>query len=216
MSKDRTEAFSDGVFAVAITLLVLNIAVPNVGRGGLGEALKAQWPVYASYAVSFLTIGIIWVNHHAVFRYIKEVDRTLLFCNLFLLMAVAIIPFSTNLLGRYLQAGHDDRIAAAVYGGVMAHMSLWFGALWGYAVTHPHLLSSHLDAQRARATFPRFASGVVIYLLTIGIAFINAKLSLAVYALLAVYYVFDQLKLPVKADERSGKPVAEEELPAPG
>src|SRR2546423_10880475 len=99
MAKNRVEAFSDGVFAIAATLLVLEIHVPAPGaRGGLGHALLEQWPAYASYVVSFLVIGIIWVNHHAVLEHLRVVDRPLLLLNLLLLLWVALIPWPTNLL----------------------------------------------------------------------------------------------------------------------
>ena len=134
MSTSRTEAFSDGIFAIAATLLVLELKVPQVEPGGLADALLESWPSYATYVVSFLTIGIIWVNHHAVLDRIREVNRPLLFMNLMFLMAVAAIPFPTALLGDYLQAGHDERLAAAVYGGTMSLMGVTFGAIWAYAV----------------------------------------------------------------------------------
>ena len=129
MSTSRTEAFSDGIFAIAATLLVLELKVPQVEPGGLADALLESWPSYATYVVSFLTIGIIWVNHRAVLDRIREVNRPLLFMNLMFLMAVAAIPFPTALLGDYLQAGHDERLAVAVYGGTISLMGV---TLWGH------------------------------------------------------------------------------------
>ncbi len=102
MSTSRTEAFSDGIFAIAATLLVLELKVPQVEPGGLADALLESWPSYATYVVSFLTIGIIWVNHHAVLDRIREVNRPLLFMNLMFLMVVADNLFPTALLGDYL------------------------------------------------------------------------------------------------------------------
>ena len=196
MPTSRTEAFSDAVFAVAITLLVFNVQPPHAGNGHLGEALKALWPTYVTYVVSFLTIGIMWVNHHAIFEHIKDVDRPLLFLNLFLLMVVAFIPFPTELLGEHIQAGQDAGIAAAFYGAVMTVMSIAFSAVWVYAATHPRLLSSHLDPGEVRSTIPRFGAGLAIYALSSGVAFISAKVSLALYAAIAVFYVFNQIQLP--------------------
>jgi hypothetical protein len=107
-STDRLEAFSDGVFAVAATLLVLNL---KVGSGGLAHALAKQWPHYATYVVSFLTIGIIWLNHHAQFHRIDHPDRTLMVINLFLLMFVTLIPFPTGLLADHLNSGPDGHVS---------------------------------------------------------------------------------------------------------
>jgi hypothetical protein len=109
LSTGRVEAFSDGVFAVAITLLVFGIAVPTVKAGGLRQALLDEWPSYATYAVSFATIGIIWVNHHTTFARISRVDRPILFINLLLLMAVSFIPFPTSLMSQYVAAGAAAR-----------------------------------------------------------------------------------------------------------
>ncbi len=134
LNTNRTEAFSDGVFAIAATLLVLELEVPHVEPGGLSDALLERWPSYATYVVSFLTIGIIWVNHHAVMERIKSVDRLLLFLNLVFLMAVAAIPFPTALLADYLQAGHDEGLASAIYGTTMAAMGIAFGIVWAYAL----------------------------------------------------------------------------------
>lgn len=101
----RVEAFSDGVFAIAITLLILEIKVPEGAGEHLWTALGAQWPSYAAYVVSFLVIGIMWANHHTVFGYVARVDRTLLFLNLLLLLVVAALPWPTALLAEYLREG---------------------------------------------------------------------------------------------------------------
>jgi Endosomal/lysosomal potassium channel TMEM175 len=123
MSTGRLEAFSDGVFAIAITLLVLEIPVPTVEHGGLAEALLDEWPAYAAYVVSFAIIGIIWINHHAVLGYVERLDRGLLFLNLNIFLWVALIPWPTSLLAEYMQAGgSDERVAALVYALTMTLM----------------------------------------------------------------------------------------------
>jgi uncharacterized membrane protein len=114
-SSRRLEAFSDGVFAIAITLLVLDLAVPPREHAPDGESLASalghQWPSYFAYLVSFLVIGIIWVNHHAVFDRVRLVDRPVMFVNLALLLVVSAIPFPTHLLAEYLTAGSDSHVA---------------------------------------------------------------------------------------------------------
>ena len=202
MSTNRAEAFSDGVFAIAATLLVLELKIPHVEPGGLSEALLERWPSYATYVVSFLTIGIIWVNHHAVMDRIKSVNRPLLFLNLVFLMAVAVIPFPTALLADYLQAGHDERLAAAVYGATMAVMGISFGLIWAYAVLSDDLLHQSIDPVRARRSLWIFAAGSPLYVLAIGVALLSAKLALAIYALLAFFYLFDVLP---PLEERGGE-----------
>lgn len=187
MSTSRIEAFSDGVFAIAITLLVLDIRVPAAGPGGLWRALAHQWPSYASYAVSFLIIGIIWVNHHAVFEHITRADRNLLFLNLLLLMTVAFIPFPTALLAQYLRHG-DDHVAAAVYSGTMAMMGVAFGGLWLYAANGRRLISSAMTDAELRATTRGFVIGTPVYLLAVGVAFIDATACLILNAALAIFY----------------------------
>ncbi len=121
---NRIEAFSDGVFAIAITLLVLELRVPDAPAGHLAEALLHQWPAYASYVVSFLIIGIIWVNHHAMFQHIVKADRTLVFLNLLLLLCVSFIPFPTALLADFFHAGADQYVAAVVYSTTMTAMGV--------------------------------------------------------------------------------------------
>ena len=204
MSTSRTEAFSDGIFAIAATLLVLELKVPQVEPGGLADALLESWPSYATYVVSFLTIGIIWVNHHAVLDRIREVNRPLLFMNLMFLMAVAAIPFPTALLGDYLQAGHDERLAAAVYGGTMSLMGVTFGAIWAYAVLSGDLLHERVDRTRARRSLLIFAAGNPLYVLAIGASLLSATLALVIYALLALFYLFDVLPPLKQGDKEKG------------
>jgi TMEM175 potassium channel family protein len=194
MTKSRVEAFSDGVFAIAATLLVLEIHVPAPGgEGGLGHALLEEWPAYASYAVSFAIIGIIWVNHHSVFDHLRAVDRTLLFLNLLLLMWVALLPFPTNLLATYMrEGGGDERVAGVVYTANMALMGLSFGTLWRYAVSRRLLGVSLTDAEIRERT-RNFTIGGPIYLLAMLVALISAPACLVINAALAVYYALPGL-----------------------
>ena len=192
MSPARTEAFSDGVFSIAATLLVLDLKVP-AANGDLLSALAHLWPAYASYAVSFLTIGIIWMNHHTIFAHLHRVDRPLQVLNLLLLLCVALIPFPTSILATYLESGHDQAAAGAIYGLVMTAMGLSFGSLWMYVLRLDALRTTKFSVAQKRALLLRFAVGTPIYAAGIGLAFISAKLSLLIYAALAIYYLVEPL-----------------------
>jgi uncharacterized membrane protein len=193
VGKERIEAFSDGVFAVAITLLVLQFVDPGAKNGELLSKLLGQWPQLATYAASFLTIGVIWVNHHTIFKGIKEVDRTVQFINLVLLLMVVLVPYPTQLLGHYLTSGENGSVAAAFYAVVMTAMSISFQVLVAYALTHPKLLRPEIKAKSLRSVIPRFGAGLVTYAVAIGLAFVSATLVVALFAITAVYYAFNQL-----------------------
>src|SRR5919204_1926927 len=144
VEKTRLEAFSDGVFAIAITLLVLFFLDANVRGGRLTSELLHLWPAYVAYAISFATIGIIWVNHHAMFRHIAVADRPLLFLNVLFLMPVVFLPFPTALLSEFLRT--DDGTAAAVlYGITMSSLAVLFNAVWRYAAWDRRLLKEQVD-----------------------------------------------------------------------
>lgn len=192
MTTNRLGAFSDGVFAVAITLLVLDIHAPSGAEtaNGLWTALGRLWPHYAAYVVSFLVIGIVWVNHHAVLELIAHVDRQLAFLNLLLLMAVALIPFATALLAEYLaHGGGPSHAAAAAYSAVIALMGAAFGALWIYASrAGGRLLVEGFPTEDLPRITRGFVSGTPLYFVAIGVAFLSAAACLVLHALVAIYY----------------------------
>jgi uncharacterized membrane protein len=194
----RVEAFSDGVFAIAITLLVLEIKVPEDQGDRLWSALGTMWPSYAAYVVTFLIIGVMWVNHHTVFQYIARVDRTLLFLNLVLLMGVAALPWPAAVVASYLREGNGAQVALVVYGLFMVFHALVFQAMWWHLTRTGHLFDERVDVEAARGTRARFALGSVAYPITVGLAFVSAPLTLAVHGLLAVYYAFNQVPVPTK------------------
>ena len=193
MNTSRLEAFSDGVFAVAITLLVLQFTVPEVGTGRLLAKVLGQWPQLVTYVASFLTVGVVWVNHHTIFRNLRAVDRTIQFINLLLLLTVVLLPYPTALLGRYLNSGQNGSVAAAFYAVVMTVMSIAFQGLVAWALTHPNLLRPEFHAARLGTVLPRFGLGLVLYAVSIGLAFVSTWLVVAVYAFNAIYYAFNQL-----------------------
>jgi TMEM175 potassium channel family protein len=196
MSPGRLEAFSDAVFAIGATLLVLELHVPRAESGPLAPQLAAQWPSYAAYLVSFLTIGIIWVNHHAMFALVRHVDRPMLFLNLLLLLAVSVIPFPTAVVGEWITDSRDAPVAAALLGGVFLLMGLAFGSIWVYAVSHHDVAIAGLHPSAARSAIPRFTIGNVAYLVGVGVAFVSPLAGLLLYGLVAVYYVFPTLPGP--------------------
>ena len=195
MSTGRLEAFSDGVFAVAITLLVLDIRPPAgvETSSGLWRALGHLWPHYAAYAVSFLVIGIVWVNHHAVMELIARVDRQLAFLNLLLLMAVVLIPFATGLLADHLaHGGGASHAAAAAYSAVISLMGVAFGSLWIYASRDGRLLVDGFPRDELPRVTRRFVLGTPVYLASIGVAFLSAAACLVLHAALAIYYALSR------------------------
>jgi uncharacterized membrane protein len=189
MDKSRPEAFSDGVIAVAITLLALDLAVPGPGHGPLAGLLGQKWPNYAAYAVSFLTIGIIWINHRAMFSRLRAVDHTVLVLNLILLMTVVVLPFSTSLMASYLRSSHGEKLAAAVYGGSFLVMGMAFFGMQLYCMlVRPNLLVDRMTAERSRAVLRRNATGLVPYAIATAGALVTPYLTLAICAGVAVYY----------------------------
>ena len=195
----RLEAFSDGVMAIAITLLVLDLVVPSraqlaLRNQSLAAALGHLWPNFLAFVVSFLVIGIMWVNHHAMFSMVRAVDRQVLFANLFLLLVIVSVPFPTRLLAEYLtEGGADAHVAAAVYSGTMVLASVAFVVLWLSVTRRQEMLMPGIDAVAARASVRRFGAGLGAYSVTVAISFISAPLTLVVHFAPAVYYCFDHL-----------------------
>ena len=190
MSTSRLEAFSDGVIAVAITLLVLNIELPSLNPGqSLLSGLLAQWPVYAAYVVSFLTIGIIWINHHVMIGRLREADRVILFLNLLLLMSIAVLPFATRLMAAYLKQSHGQHVAAAVYSGSFLLMAVFFSALNRHILLgKPQLLRREVPLEQRRQILYRSIAGLVPYAIATALAALSSYLTLAICGALAIFY----------------------------
>jgi uncharacterized membrane protein len=207
VSTNRLEAFSDGVFAIAITLLVLDIHVPPPGEGSLGRELLAQWPSYAAYIISFLTIGIIWINHHAAFSRLRSVDHSILILNLLLLLSVGILPFTTSLMATYLKEGSGEGLAAAVYGASFLLMGAVFVLVnRQILLRRPQLLREPMPPDVARRTLHFAALGQIPYALAVVLAFISPYITLAICAACAIYYA---LPVASRADsDHSGASIA--------
>jgi uncharacterized membrane protein len=175
--------------AVAITLLVLGIAVPPPGKESLGHALLAQWPHYAAYVTSFATIGIIWINHHAVIGRLREADHAILVLNLLLLLCVVALPFATNLMAVYLKESNGQHVAAAVYGGAYLVMTIVFAVLNRHILfPKAHLLEPELSYAQRRQILSRGVTGVVPYAVATALAAVSAYATLAICAAVAVFY----------------------------
>jgi uncharacterized membrane protein len=187
-------------------LLVLTIAQPRTYQN-LAHELATRWPSLAAYIISFVIIGIMWFNHHSVFNHLDHVDRGLLYLNLLLLMTIAFLPYPTGVLGEALAKGQGTRTAAVVYGVVMALNAYAWTALWLYASWHRRLLRADFpEDERATATL-LFTIGVLVYTLSIGVAFLNAYAFLGLQGALAIYYAFDPIsRRPARRRTGQGSP----------
>jgi len=181
----RIEAFSDGVFAIAITLLILEIKIPPVTQASLGRQLLQQWPSYVAFLMSFLFIGIMWINHHRLFTHIRRADNGLLFLNLLLLLGVSAVPFPTAVLAAHATAP-GLRTAAALYNGTYVIIAVFFNLLWRYAVSRNLLDRS--SAEFGVSTSRQYMVGPLLYAICFGLVWVNVALSLALNLALAVYF----------------------------
>ena len=193
----RIEAFSDAVFAIAITLLIIEIGVPHLEEEPPGttlpQALVGLWPSFLAYVISFLQIGVIWANHHNRFRFIERSDHGLLFLNILFLMCVAFIPFPTALLAEYLEGTAGEReTAGVIYAGTLAVTAVFFTLLWFYAATNRRLVDRGLDPSLLRAMTRRYLLGTVAYVLVFLLAFVNVAASLALIVALALLFVLPE------------------------
>ena len=182
----RVEAFSDGVLAIAATVLVFGLAVPPPGRD-VATAVVEEVPAIAAYAVSFLTILIFWVNHHALFAAIQRVDRGVLFLNGLILLCISFIGYPTQILGRTLRGDGSGRAASVLYAAVLALASAAFTTLWAYLHSRPQLLH---PARRAGtgAALRRSLVGPGLYTAALVVGLVHAGAALVVCALVAAYF----------------------------
>jgi uncharacterized membrane protein len=183
----RLETFSDGVFAIAATLLILD--VHEATRGSVGRGLVHIWPEYVAYAISFLTIGIIWVNHHTVMAQIGRVDRTFMMINVVFLMVVAFSPFPTRVLAETMRQG--GKAGAFDYGLIFTLMSICYAALWFYAARGRRLIAEDADPRTVSGISRSFAPGSALYAGAMLSSLVSAYLAVALYAAIALFYVLE-------------------------
>jgi len=187
----RVEAFSDGVFAIAITLLVLDLKVPRLHdqpEGSLLHALAIQWPTYLAFVTSFLTILVMWINHHRLFGQIKKSDHLFLILNGLLLMGITVVPFPTSLLAEYIESD-EARIAAMIYSGTFVLIAIFFNLLWRYASGKGgRLLGPDHDAMVVRGITEQYRFGPLMYLVITVVAYFSALVSFILCLLLAVFF----------------------------
>jgi uncharacterized membrane protein len=186
-STGRLETFSDGVFAIAATLLVLEFSVGNVPD--LGHELLHLWPSYLAYVTSFLTIGIIWMNHHHTVSFISRVDRTFLFVNNLLLLTVAFLPFPTGLVGDAIQRGVGEQAAALAYAATLVVMAILHQIWWQYARRNRRLISDETPDSALRAVDRAYWPGVPMYAAVFIVAFFSPLAAVAITFAIAAFYL---------------------------
>ncbi len=213
---NRLEAFSDGVFAVAITLLVLNIRIPGIDLPAsklpndtdLWHILGDEWPMLAAYVTSFATIGIMWLNHHRLFKQIKRTDTGLLLLNLLLLLIIVFVPVPTALLAEYLVHPYQH-VAALVYSGTFVLAAVCFNLLWRYASYHNRLIGKDADQRAVMTISRRYLFGPLLYTVAFGLAWINAPASIVLTFILALFFALPSRK-PRSVPEPNRLPSTEE------
>jgi uncharacterized membrane protein len=204
MDTNRLEAFSDGVFAIAITLLVLEIKGP--AGGALGVGLLELWPSYLAYAMSFIVIGAIWINHHAMFEWIERADEALLLLNTLHLMFIAFLPFPTAVLAQAFSKTSGQAIAAAFYGSTLAVIGIIVATMWWYASSHRALLTPTISPEQAIAIGKRFMIGPIGYGVAVIVAFVSPWISIALFIGLNVFFLWPRHRSVRKVMGHSAKP----------
>jgi uncharacterized membrane protein len=185
-TKNRLEALADGVFAIAMTLLVLELGVPLItgtsANTELTQRLLEMWPKFFAYVVSFLVLGVMWINHHLMFHHIRRADSRLVWINILMLMFVALVPFSTSLLGEYMQT----QAAVVAYGANMLLTLIMGFILWAYVTGKHRLVDRDIDPNLVKRTKIMFLVASLLFLLAMGVSFASPIASFCLYALMAL------------------------------
>jgi uncharacterized membrane protein len=182
------EALSDGIFAIAATLLVLDLVIPSPRSKDVGYQLAEQWPTYVAYLVSFATIGNAWLNHSVITEYLDRADAILLRLNLTLLFFVSVLPFPTNMLAEYLSNEGAERIAVTVYGLNLLAISGFTSILWHYALWQG-LVKRDNSEEDVRALTSKLDPGLVSYAVAIGIGLWRPSVAVVLYFVIAVFLI---------------------------
>jgi len=188
LSKTRIEALTDGIFAIAMTLMVFDIKVPAVtqmNQLNLRHELIQLWPRFLAYVISFVMLGVYWVGHHNQYHYIRRTDRPFLWINIFFLMGVSLIPFSTGLLGQF----PEDRTALGVYGLNLIMVGGFLYAHWSYATREHRLVQRQISSEVVRQAKYRIMIGPVASILAICASFVSTRLSLMIFAFIPLLYL---------------------------
>ncbi|HEY1530271.1 MAG TPA: TMEM175 family protein [Galbitalea sp.] len=186
MPTSRLEAFSDGVFAIAITILILDIKAP-ADTTHLLRSLLGLWPSYLGYVLSFLLIGLLWVNHHVMFEHIVRSDRLLMFTNTVLLLVVAFVPFATSVLAETFRTRSGENIAVALYGVTLTAAGLLFNGIWSHS-NRAKLFDDSVTVQGVRRMTKRILFGPAMYALGAILGYFLPIVGVIVYALLILFY----------------------------
>jgi uncharacterized membrane protein len=191
VTTDRLETFADGVFAIAATLLILNVdAQIRQDTPDLGASLLHIWPSYAAYAASFVTIGIMWINHHTIMSQVDRADRRFLTVNIGLLMCIAFFPFTTRLVAEHVR-GDGAEAAALAYGFTAVATAIMFNVTWFYAALGNRLLRPDADPAVVKGITRSYIPGPWIYLAATLVAFASPVASIVLFGLIALFYVVE-------------------------
>jgi uncharacterized membrane protein len=180
------EAFSDGVFAIAITLLVLDIAIPSAEEHDIGRALIDQWPVYLAYLVSFASIGSAWLSHTTITEYLGRADSILLRLNLLLLFFVSLLPLPTRMISEYVDHTSAERLAVTAYGINLLAIAALTSALWHYALSEG-LIAGTVGAADVRALTSKLTPSLAFYGVAIGVGLALPRVAVVLYLVIALY-----------------------------
>ena len=206
LSPRRVEALTDGVFAIVMTILVLQLTVPVIAEGSvhaeLGERLLDMWPKFLSYVVTFLMLGVMWFHHHRQFSWIKQSDSILVWTNIIYLMFVALLPFSTSMVGEFI----EERIPVFIYGGNFIACWIFRYILWSYATGNYRLVDRNIDPREIRMPKIIYPIAIAVFMMGMGIAFLNTIASICIYALMLTFLIVSSAFLyQVSAIQKSAK-----------
>jgi uncharacterized membrane protein len=188
LSPFRIEALTDGVFAIVMTLLVLELGVPVITGGGvhaeLLHRLGEMWPEFVSYAVSFLMLGFMWTVHHYQFKSIKQSDGVLAWVNLLFLMFVSLLPFTTSLLGKYI----NEQLPVLLYGGNIVACMVLRLILWNYATKGYRLVDKDIPPAVIKRSKIMLPTGIVVFIIGMGVSFVSTVISVCLFAAIIVFF----------------------------